>query len=245
MSRGLLLLFALSIFTGASTVHFQSPMLGAFALEFGADPSAAGWVATLTFGGFLAGFLFLVPLGDRLDKRRLILVLIGCMVVALLAEAAAPNLPLLAAAGFAIGVCASYSQAIVPFVAELARQEERGKILGTLLSALFLGVLFGRLAGGFIASHLGWRWAYLLAAAAFCVLGPVLAARLPRSAPKTSLAYRELLGSMLGLVREHAAVRRVVSVQMLLGLCYGGFWATLAPFLQARYGLGPAAAGLI
>ena len=77
MSRGLLLLLALSTFLGASTIHYQSPMLGAFALEFGADASAAGWVATLTFGGFLAGILFLVPLGDRLDKRRLILAQIG------------------------------------------------------------------------------------------------------------------------------------------------------------------------
>jgi predicted MFS family arabinose efflux permease len=220
-------------------------MLGAFAVEFGADPSAAGWVATLTFGGFLAGFLLLVPLGDRMDKRRLVLVQLGVMIVALLAEAAAPSLAVLAAAGFAIGVCASFSQSIVPFVAELARPEERGRILGTLLTALFLGILFGRLAGGLVAAYFGWRWMYVLAAALFFILTLVLMGRLPSAPPKARLSYRELLGSMLGLVRAHATVRRIVAVQLLLGICYGGFWATVAPMLQARYGLGPTAAGLM
>ncbi len=245
MSRGLLLLLALSTFLGASTIHYQSPMLGAFALEFGADASAAGWVATLTFGGFLAGFLFLVPLGDRLDKRRLILVQIGVMVVALLVEAAAPNLWVLAATGFVIGVCASFSQSIVPLVAELARPEERGRILGTLLSALFLGILFGRVAGGLVAAYLGWRWMYVIAAGFFCLLGPILFVRLAPVPPKTALKYSALVASMAELVRSNPVVRRVVAVQMLLGICYGGLWATLAPFLQAHYGLGPTAAGLM
>lgn len=245
LTRTLLAQLALATFLGGSSIHYQSPMLGAFAVEFGAEPSAVGWVATLTFGGFLAGFLLLVPLGDRLDKRRLILVQLGVLIVALLVEAAAPNLVVLAAAGFAIGVCASFSQSIVPFVAELARPEERGKILGTLLSALFLGILFGRVAGGLVAAHLGWRWMFVLAAVFFCMLAPVLLARLPPAPPKTALSYRELIGSMLKLVRSNATVQRVVAVQLLLGVCYGGFWATIAPMLQARYGLGPAAAGLM
>lgn len=241
----MLALLALATFLGAGTIHYQSPMLGAFATEFGADASEVGWVATLTFGGFLLGFLLLVPLGDRFDKRRLIGLQLVLLIVALAVEAAAPDLTTLAAAGFVIGVCASFSQSIVPLVAELAPPEARGRTLGTLLTALFLGIFAGRLAGGLVAAYLGWRWMYALSAAAFCVLTPILIARLPATAPKTSLSYGELMASMVGLVRAHATARRVVSVQFLLGLCYGGFWATVAPMLQSSYALGPTAAGLM
>ena len=81
-----MILLAVSVFAGAGTIHYQTPMLGAFAAEFQADAAAAGWVATLTFGGFLAGTFFLVPLGDRFDKRRLILAELAVLIVALLAS---------------------------------------------------------------------------------------------------------------------------------------------------------------
>ena len=238
-------LLALSTFAGASTIHYQTPMLGAFGLEFGADASAVGWVATLTFGGFLAGFVLIVPLGDRFDKRRVILAQIAVLILALLAAAAAPSLPALAAASFAIGLFACFAQSIVPLVAELSRPEARGRTMGTLLTALFLGILFGRLAGGFVAAQLGWRWMYVLAAAMLAGVGLMLAAWLPGVAPKTALSYRQLMASMFGLVRSQAEIQRIFAVHLLLGLCYGGFWATLAPMLQSAHGVGPAIAGLM
>src|SRR5207244_369194 len=130
LTPGLMAVLAVAIFGGASTIHYQTPMLGAMAQEFGADASAIGWVATLSFGGFLAGFVFLVPLGDRMDKRRLILAQFWGAIAALLASAAAPNVAILAAAAFLTGLCACFSQNIVPLVAELARAEERGRMIG-------------------------------------------------------------------------------------------------------------------
>src|SRR5437899_7137890 len=106
LGRGLMVLLAVSVFAGAGTIHYQTPMLAAFAAEFDADAAAAGWVATLTFGGFLAGTIFLVPLGDRFDKRRLILAELSVLIVALLAMAAAPSLATLAVAGLVAGVTA-------------------------------------------------------------------------------------------------------------------------------------------
>jgi len=202
-------------------------------------------VATLSFGGFLAGFIFLVPLGDRMDKRRLILVQFWGAIAAMLAAAAAPSVAILAAACFFTGLCACFSQNIVPLVAELARPEERGRAIGTLLTALFLGILFARLSGGFVASYLGWRWMYVIAAAMLLALAPALLAGIPSSPPKTTLPYRALLGSVVELVREHAAMRRVMAIQLLLGICYGGFWGTIATMLLSKHQLGPTAAGLI
>lgn len=238
-------LFAVTSFAAASCIHYQTPMLGAMAAEFGADGAAIGWVPTLTFGGFLTGILFLVPLGDRLDKRRLIIAQNLATMVALLAAAAAQGVAGAAAAGFAIGVCACYAQSIVPLAAELAPPEGRGRAVGTVLTALFLGILFARLAGGAVAASLGWRWMYVIGAGMLAALAPLLIARLPHSAPRTNLPYPVLLGSMLALVRGHAEMRRVVAIQFLLGICYGGFWATVAPMLLREHGLGPSVAGLI
>ena len=245
LTPGLMALVAVTTFAAASGIHYQTPMLGAIATEFGADASAVGWVATLSFAGFLAGILFLAPLGDRVDKRKLIITQHLAAIVALFAAAAAPGLASLAAAAFLIGVCACYAQIIVPFVAELVRAEERGRAVGTVLTALFLGILFARLTGGFVADHLGWRWMYLIAGCMLLALAPALLARLPSSPPKTTLPYYALLASIAQLMRQHAEMRRVFAVQFLLGICYGGFWATIATMLLQQHGLGPTVAGLI
>ena len=117
--------------------------------------------------------------------------------------------------------------------------------VGTILTALFLGILFARITGGFVATHLGWRWMYGLAALMLIALAPAVLARLPSSTPHSSLPYRHLLGSMLKLIGKHADLRRVVAIQLLLGICYGGFWATIANMLLNVHHLGASVAGLI
>jgi predicted MFS family arabinose efflux permease len=240
-----MLLLAATTFVAAGGIHYQTPMLAAMAADFRVDAAMIGWIPTLTFGGFLVGIVFLVPLGDRVDKRRLILMQHFAAIVALLAAGAANGVAAAALAGFFIGVCSCYAQNIVPMIAELAPPSERGHAVGTLLTALFLGILFARITGGVVAAELGWRWMYVLGAALLALIAPALIARLPRAAPKTSLAYPELIASMLALVRAHADMRRVVAIQVLLGICYGGFWATIATMLLNWHGLGPTIAGLI
>jgi predicted MFS family arabinose efflux permease len=245
LGRGRMMLLVVLIFATSGSIHYQTPMLAAMGAEFGADAASVGWVATLTFGGFLVGTLFIVPLGDRLDKRDLLLVQFTVLIVALLATAAAPSLALLAAAGFVTGVCTASVQVVVPIVAELAPPAERGRALGTVLSALFLGILFGRVAGGFVASHLGWRWMYVFAALMLTALAPVLFLHLPSLPPKTRLGYGALMRSLIQLLRTHAELRRAAAIQFLLGISYGGFWATIAPMMLLLYHLGPTEAGLM
>jgi predicted MFS family arabinose efflux permease len=245
LDAGLMLLLAATQLMAASTIHYQTSMLGAIAVDFGVGAAQAGWVATGTFSGFLLGIVLLVPLGDRLDKRGLILSQHLATIVALLGMAAAPTLPALVAMSVVTGVVAGYTQNIVPFVAELARPNERGRAVSTILTALFLGILFGRVASGLVASYLGWRWIYLISAGILLALSAPLLARLPSTPPKTSLPYRSLIRSILHLLRVNADLRRVATTQFLLGICYGGFWATLAPMLLLFHQLGPAQAGLI
>ena len=240
-----MLLLAVTVFASATTVHFQTPMLGRFATEFAATPAAIGWIPTLTFGGFLAGIVVLVPLGDRIDKRRLILAHLAGLIAAVLGMAIAPSLPWLWVASFAIGVFASLSQYVVPLTVELAPPAARGAAVGTVMSGLFVGILFGRIAGGVVAATLGWRWMYLISAAMLVALTAALVARLPSAPPHTTHRYGELIASMASLYRDQPLLRRASAIQFLLALGYGGFWATLASWVAAQYGYGPTVAGLI
>jgi predicted MFS family arabinose efflux permease len=241
----LMTLLAATMFAAAGSIHFQTAMLGAIAQEFGASAAETGWVPTMTFAGFVLGIIFIVPLGDRADKRRLLLMQHVALIASLLAMAVAPSLAVLAGLSFVMGAVSCFSQNILPFVAELARPNERGRAVATILTALFLGILFARVGGGMVASTLGWRWMYVISAAMLTALGPALLLRLPAAPPKTALPYRTLIGSLLHLVRTNADLRRASATQFLLGICYGGFWATLAPMLISLHGLGPAQIGLM
>jgi predicted MFS family arabinose efflux permease len=244
-ARSLLPLLAVTVFASAGTIHFQTPMLRRFAAEFQATPAAVGWIPTLSFAGFLAGIVFLVPLGDRADKRVLILAHLGGLIASVLAMAAAPGLPGLWAASFAIGLCASLSQYVVPFAVDVSPPQAHGHAVGTVMSGLFLGILFGRLAGGAVTATLGWRWMYVISAAMLACVWLLLFRRLPRSLPAVSHGYGALLRSLVALYRREHLLRRASAVQFLLALGYGGFWATLATMLARAHGYGPTVAGLI
>ncbi len=164
----LMVLFTVSAFAGAGTIHYQTPMLAAFAAEFGADPAAAGWVATLSFGGFLLGTIFFVPLGDRFDKRRLILAELSVLIVALLAMAAAPSLATLAGAvlldcGLRAALVANVT--LVTSVAPDARSRFN-TVFGAHLWA-------GNTTGAFLAStalaYAGWLAVCAIAVSASCL----------------------------------------------------------------------------
>ncbi len=245
LTRGLLFLLFATIFIAASTIHYQVPMLALLADEFDASAAAIGWLPTLTQLGFCLGIAFLTPLGDRFNKKRLIQIrLAGCAVTAIV-FATADALPVLIAAGLVMGVFASTSQDVVPLVAELARPEQRGRAIGTVLSGLLLGIMCGRVAGGLLAEYLGWRMAYWILLAALATVSALVAWRVPDVRPHSTLSYGALMRSIAGIIRHHPALRRASAVQGLLGICYGAFWATLAVMMASLHGLGSSAVGLI
>jgi predicted MFS family arabinose efflux permease len=243
--RGLVPLMVVSAFVVTPCIHYQTPMLAAIAAEFGADAAATGWIPTLSFGGMVIGTLFLVPLGDRFDKRRLVLCQIVALLLAQLAMASAPSIAVLAAASLVTGICSPLLQNFVAITAEIAPPEQRGRALGTQLTAMFTGILFARIAGGLIAAHLGWRYSYVMSAVMLLVITAVLWKRLPNTQPTSQDSYRGLLWSMYRLFRMHGAIRKAVLFHFMFGFCYGGFWAVAAPMLAALHRVGPTAAGLI
>lgn len=243
--RGSIALLIVSAFIVAGGIHYQTPMLAAIAAEFRADAATTGWIPTLSFGGMLTGILFFVPLGDRIDKRRLVLAKIVVLALAQALMAAAPSIEVLAAASLVTGICSSLLQSFIAITAETAHPNHRGRALGTQLMAMFSGILFARIVGGLIATHIGWRYSYVLSTGMLLMIIPVLWARLPSTRPTSQASYRDLLWSMYRLLREHGDIRRATAIQFMFGICYGGFWAVAAPMLAALHRVGPTGAGLI
>lgn len=243
--RRLVALLIVSAFIVAGGIHYQTPMLAAIAADFQADAATTGWIPTCSFGGLIVGILFLAPLGDRIDKRRLVLAKIVVLALMQALMAVAPSIGVLAAASLVTGICSSLLQSFIAITAETAQPAHRGRALGTQLTAMFSGILFARITGGLIATHFGWRYSYALSAGMLCLIIPVLWARLPSTQPTSQASYLDLLLSIYRLLRSHAGLRRAAAIQFLFGICYGGFWAVAAPMLAALHRVGPGTAGLM
>lgn len=227
-----------------AALYYSQPMLGRMAADLQTTPSAAGAVPTLTQLGYALGIALLAPLGDRFDRRVIILVKAAVLAAMLLATAAAPSLHLLLATSLAIGLAATLAQDIVPAAATLAPAAERGKAVGTVMTGLLLGILLSRVVSGFVAEHWHWRAVYAGAAVGVAAVGLAAWRLLPRFAATTQLGYGALLASLAQLWRKHPALRRATAAQALLSVGFSAFWSTLAVMLQAApFHIGASVAG--
>lgn len=240
----LVLLLAAAAGLAVAPLYYSQPMLGVLGPDIGASTRTVGLVPTLTQLGYALGILLLAPLGDRFDRRRVIVVKAAALVGALLLAAGAPSIGLLLAASFAIGLSATMAQDVVPAAAVLAHDAHRGKTVGTVMTGLLLGILLSRVVSGFVAENLGWRAMFVIAAGSVAAIGVAAARGLPHFAPTTRLPYRALIGSLGGLWRTHPALRRAALAQGMLAIGFSAFWSTLAVMLHgAPFHLGSAAAG--
>jgi predicted MFS family arabinose efflux permease len=240
------LLWTLTITAGAAVanLYYNQPMLGLMAHSF----AAGGEISLITLCaqlGYAAGLVLLVPLGDRMDRRTLILGQTALLALAMVLCALAPNLWLEATGALIAGIGATIAQHVVPFAADLARPEDRGRTVGTVMSGLLAGILVARTLSGAVGGAFGWRAMFWLAAVLALLLAALLAAVLPHSAPKTRLSYAALLASLGDLIRAHPLLRRATLIQACLFGGFSVFWSTLALLLERPpYHLGSAAAGL-
>lgn len=244
-SRSLLLLLATIAGVSVANIYYNQPLLDAFRASFPGSASWIGVVPTATQLGYATGMLVLAPLGDRFDRRTLILLQIAGLSAALVVAAAAPTLGVLAAASLAIGILATIAQQAVPFAAEIAPPAARGQAVGTVMSGLLLGILLARTAAGFVAEYFGWRAVFAASVAALAALAAVIVARLPRSSPTSTLPYGKLLASMWQLVRELRGLREASMTGGAIFAAFSAFWPVLTLLLAgAPFHLGPQAAGL-
>jgi predicted MFS family arabinose efflux permease len=229
---------------GAASLYYSQPMLGSLSADLGVSYREIGWIPTLTQLGYALGILLLIPLGDRHDRRQIILIKSVLLALALVAGACSHSLGVLLAVSLAIGLLATVAQDIVPAAATLAPENRRGKIVGSVMTGLLLGILLSRVISGVVGEVFGWRVMFGLAACWVLVVGCVLGRSLPNFKSTTTLSYAALLGSLADLWRRHPVLRQVAVAQGLLSMGFSAFWSTLAVMLHAApFHLGSAASG--
>lgn len=226
-----------------ANIYYNQPLLGLMVAEFG--PAAAVWVPTTALVGYGLGIVGLVPLGDALPRRRLIVLQGLALAVALVAAGLAPSLVTLGLAHLLVGVLASAAQQAVPFAAELAPDASRGRVVGQVMTGLLTGILLARTASGFLGAHLGWRAVFLAAAFLALALAGIARATLPHTPVARPLPYRALMRSILELARTQPVLRTASLSQALLFAAFNALWATLALLVEGPpFGLSAAGAGL-
>lgn len=241
---GVLWIMAFTAGAGISNVFYVQSMVDVIGTSLAMSPADLGLVPASTIGGYALGLFFLVPLGDRFDRRRLILLQLGAVVASLLVMATAQNATMLLLGGLAVGTSASFTQQIPPFATSLASPATRGRVVGTVVSAIMLGILLARTLSGVTSEFLGWRAVFFAAAVLMTLVGILVYWRLPSSRRTTDLPYSKLMGSLWPLVRDHAVLREAMLLQVLIFGAFNAFWATLPTLLEGGpYHLGSGVAG--
>ena len=212
LGRALVALFATACGLSVACITFAEPLLDGIADEFGIGHAAAGTVTTVTQLGYGLGLLLLVPLGDRVDRRKLVVAHTVFASAALLAIALAPNAPVAFAAFAAVGLLAVVTQILVAHAALLAGPAERGQVVGLVTSGVITGVLLARAVSGTLADLLSWRAVYLVASGVMFVVAMLLLATVPPGPrPTAALSYPQLLRS-LGTFFVEVPILRVRAV---------------------------------
>ncbi|CAB3772473.1 putative transporter [Burkholderia puraquae] len=243
-SRGKIVAMAAIAGAVVTNIYCTQPILPLIAQDLHADPATAALVAGAALLGFATGLALLLPLGDRYDRRKLVL---GQIVLAFgfaVASALAPGVWALIGAAFGLGVVSCVPQQLVPFAAVMSAPGERGRNVGAVVTGIMVGILLGRAVSGLIAAHAGWRAVYGAEAAAMVPVGIAAAWLLPRGVPSTTLSYGRLLASLWTLARAHRPIRESMTVQALLWAAFNAFWVNLAALLaNGPWHLGSAWAG--
>jgi predicted MFS family arabinose efflux permease len=232
ISPGMVLLLAVSAGLIVANLYYAQTLVGPISLATGLSAKAAGLIVTLTQVGYTIGLLFVVPLGDLVENRRLIVGGLAFTALALLAAALSTGAWVFLAAALAIGLGSVAAQVLVPFAAHLAHDATRGHTVGKVVSGLLLGIMLARPAASLIADHSNWHVVFGGASVQMVALALLLRARLPQRVPESKVAYPQLLASLWQLLRDTPVLRRRAAYHAALFGAFSLFW-TVTPLMLA------------
>lgn len=239
----IILILAIGAGFSVASIYYAQPLLPLIGSDLHLSIEQMGLVPTLTQTGYALGILFLLPLGDRHDRRRLILGKSALLAALLLICSFTNQLHALLVVSLLIGMTATMAQDIVPAAAILAPAGKQGKTVGTVMTGLLLGILLSRTVSGIVGATYGWRIMYQAAAVSIALIGLVMWRVLPKFSTHSSLSYPALMGSLVQLWQRFPALRRAALAQGFLSVAFSAFWSTLAVMLAEHYQLGSAVAG--
>ncbi|MEV7116932.1 MFS transporter [Kitasatospora griseola] len=225
---GLVALLAVSTGMTVANLYYAQPLLAKLAEVFHVGTTTAGALVTVTQIGYVLGMLFLVPLGDRVEKRRLVALLLAVITVAMAVAGTAGSFAVLLVASLVSGATSVVAQILVPFAASLAPDHARGRIVGRVMAGLLAGILLSRTLSSLVAGAAGWRVVYLGSAALTALLAVALYRALPAHAATTDLPYHQVLRSTVRLVRTHPALLKRGLYQAAVFGSFSAFWTTVS-----------------
>ena len=233
MGPGMVALFAVACGISAANLYYAQPLLPLISRDLGVGSGSTALVITAAQIGYGIGLALIVPLGDMVIRRRLVPGILLVAAASLLAASAAPDIIVLIAAVAVAGLCSVAAQILVPYAATLATDQQRGRVVGTVMSGLLLGILLARTFSGLIAEAAGWRAVYVSAAVMVFALAIVLNRRMPGEARRESLPYAQLLASVAHLMRTEPLLRLRSAIGALAFATFNVIWTSLAFLLVA------------
>lgn len=234
LSSRMIFLFSLTSALAVANVYSAQPLLESIAASLQVSPGTIGTVVTATQSGYALGLIFLVPLGDCVNRKKLVITQLLLSVLALIIAAVAPDLMTLLCAMLLVGLMAVVTQLMVAWAAMLASPEQRGQVVGSVTSGIVIGILLARFVSGMIADLAGWRAVYLTAACLLLLISFILAKVLPATAGQTQrTSYPHLLLSVFRLFLTEPQLRRRGILALLIFAAFSMLWSSMVLPLTA------------
>ncbi|MBM7566385.1 MFS transporter [Paenibacillus sacheonensis] len=237
ISSGMMLLLAAACGLIVANLYYSQTLIGPISDSIGLPSGAAGLIVTLTQIGYVIGLLFIVPLSDMLENRRLIVVSLAVVVLALIGAAFSTGSATFLTASLLIGSGSVVAQVLVPLAAFLSTEEQRGRVVGNVMSGLLLGIMLARPVASLLAGIWAWQTIFVVSSVLMTLLAIVLARVLPERRPNRSLSYRSLVASLLVLFKQTPILRRRAFYQACLFGSFSLFWTTVPLRLADEYGM--------
>lgn len=233
----LILLLAAACGLVAANLYYAQTVVGPISVTTGLSSAAAGLIVTLTQIGYVIGLLFIVPLSDIVENKRLVTFFLIILVVGLIAAAFSSHAVLFLIASLVIGISSVVAQILVPYATYLTSEEQRGRVVGNVMSGLLLGIMLARPVASFITSLLGWQAVFVFSAIIIVLLTLLLSRALPARQPQPAMKYGQLILSLGTLLKTFPLLRRRALYQASLFGAFSLFWTTVPLQLANEYGM--------
>ena len=233
LSPSLILLMSIATGLAVASNYYAQPLLDTIARNFSLSASTAGFIVTAAQLGYAAGLLFLVPLGDMFERRMLIVSMTLLAAGGMLITASSQSLGMLILGTALTGLFSVVAQILVPLAATLATPDKRGKVVGTIMSGLLLGILLARTVAGLLANLGGWRTVFWVASVLMALMAVALWRGLPKMKSDTHLNYPQLLGSVFSLFINDKLLRTRAMLGCLTFANFSILWTSMAFLLAA------------
>lgn len=235
ISTSLALLFSVTAGLAVGNLYWAQPLLSVIANDFSVPESQGSFLVTATQIGYAIGILAIVPLGDVMQRRHLLLGVMSATVLALTACAFAPSFFILSVSLALLGIFTVSGQIILPLSGDLATDENRGKIVGIVSSGITAGILFSRLLSGIVADIWDWRGIYIMAVVLNLIMTAVIFYKLPAVPVRSKENYRNLVSSVFTSLKRYSQMKGILLKQgMIFGIAFNLFWTALTFLLSGE-----------